>query len=275
MKDDNWSNKANNKKRAIAHHKRMIEKYGTYIDTGVERTIMYYFFPEDRTVDEKAVTYDTKIFVKDQDCISAIEEECKLYGFGMFVALLNFASYKEPGGRYMDGAMAQEEAICHNSVLYEVLDRCRDKFYDPNKTKLNKGLYNDNLLISPILFETETSRFNTNVITCAAPNKNAAQKYQNVSDEACEKAMKSRIDMILYSAYRQDIHSLVLGAFGCGVFGNDPKVVAALFKEAITGKYKGCFERIIFAVPKSGNKNYEAFLETFFDLIKLSYILMS
>ena len=56
------------------------------------------------------------------------------------------------------------------------------------------------------------------VITCAAPNKRAAQRYCNVSDEENSRVLESRIDFILDIAKRHKIDILVLGAFGCGVF---------------------------------------------------------
>ena len=42
--------------------------------------------------------------------------------------------------------------------------------------------------------------------------------------------------------------SIVLGAFGCGAYGNPPNHIAQLFKEVITGDFKGCFSHILFAI---------------------------
>lgn len=58
------------------------------------------------------------------------------------VCILNFASYKNPGGRFMDGSSAQEEMLCHSSILYNVLsnERFINNFYKPNKSRLNHAL---------------------------------------------------------------------------------------------------------------------------------------
>ena len=66
------------------------------------------------------------------------------------VAILNFASYKNPGGMFLNGSIAQEEALCHasNGVLFEVLssEKVFDAFYEQNRKMLNRALYHDNLL---------------------------------------------------------------------------------------------------------------------------------
>ena len=88
---------------------------------------------------------------------------------------------------FLAGSMAQEEAICHESILYNVL-REFPKYYEWNKKHLNKTLYLNRAIFSKnILFrrcnhEKVVEKY-ASVITCATPNKGTAQKYQNVSDE--------------------------------------------------------------------------------------------
>lgn len=53
-------------------------------------------------------------------------------------ALLNFASYKSPGGLFIEGSMAQEECLCHYSFLYNVLSQHPD-YYEYNNKNLNKN----------------------------------------------------------------------------------------------------------------------------------------
>lgn len=168
------------------------------------------------------------------------------------IAALNFASYKQPGGLFLGGSKAQEECLCHESWLYPVLssEYLQDKFYRPNAKRLNKALYNSNLMYTPgVPFVRGRNIVNVDVITCAAPNKKTAQKYQNVSDSEVANAMYHRIDSLLYAAATMKAEILILGAFGCGVFGNDLTEVSEMFKELLYKKYRGCFKHVVFAIP--------------------------
>lgn len=48
------------------------------------------------------------------DSVSAIFEE---HADNQKMAVLNFASYKNPGGMFIKGSKAQEECLCHESFL--------------------------------------------------------------------------------------------------------------------------------------------------------------
>ena len=178
------------------------------------------------------------------------------------IALLNFASYKHPGGMFMEGSIAQEEALCHESILYNVL-RLHDKdYYARNRASTNRALYNDNLLYSPdvIFIDPNDNVVKADVITSAAPNASAALKYSKVDEEDIFYALYSRIDHILYAAMDNHVDTLILGAYGCGVFGNDPCMVADIFIHYLCGKYYGQFNAIYFAIPRGkGNDNYDVF----------------
>ena len=62
-------------------------------------------------------------------------------------------------------------------------------------------------------------------------------------------------------AKNNEVDTLILGAYGCGVFGQDPYEVASIFKEYLD-ECK-CFKTVVFAVPNGKNGNYEAFIKTF------------
>ena len=175
------------------------------------------------------------------------------------ICALNFASYKRPGGMFLNGSSAQEESLCHESTLYNVLELFRGEFYEPNKKRLNKALYNDNMLYSPNIIFIQESKPTiigySDIITCAAPNKGAAQQYQGVSNEKCKKAMINRIESVLKVAYSQNVDVLILGAFGCGVFKNDPIDVATIFHTMLNNKYKKCFKKVIFAIPSMNKRD--------------------
>lgn len=187
-----------------------------------------------------------------KDTVSALFED--ITEQDGLVGILNFASYKNPGGGYLNGSYAQEEALCHVSTLYSVLCS-QSRFYNVNIHRLNNSLYTNRALYSPdIVFFSEDYDKYADVITCAAPNRKAALK-KGVSEEENETALKSRIKFIYNIANENQIDTLILGAYGCGVFGQNPKKVADLFLEYAKGKVK----TIIFAVPQG--KNYESFVE--------------
>ena len=180
--------------------------------------------------------------------------------------ILNFASYKNPGGGFIGGAVAQEEALCMESFLYNVLSdkKFMENHYEPNRKKLNNGIYGNNHIYSPdIRFFRDDKSTVSDVITCACPNRSMAIRYNQSLLPELNKAMEERTDTVLYSAYRHGAECLVLGAFGCGVFRNDPLLVAKSFSSLLEKKYKGIFTSVVFAVPDENSRNYRSFSEVF------------
>lgn len=174
-------------------------------------------------------------------------------------AILNFASYKQPGGMFLQGSKAQEECLCHESTLYNVLMRFEDTYYASNRKQLNRALYQNVALYSPdVYFERNDNSVKCDVITCAAPNFSAASKYCNVSREENTIVLESRIKFILYLAATQQVDTLILGAFGSGVFGQDAKEVARITMNLIK-HYDGVFKEVVFAVIDEKSANYQAF----------------
>jgi uncharacterized protein (TIGR02452 family) len=145
---------------------------------------------------------------------------------------LNFASYKNPGGAFLKGSCAQEESLCHESWLYNILARQTD-YYDWNKKHLNRGLYQDRALYTPdVEFEHNGKSAIADVLTCAAPNRSIIEKgYNNFTEDDNEAAMIERIvfmSQIVSMQAHKDV--LILGAWGCGVFKQDPEYVASLIR---------------------------------------------
>lgn len=177
--------------------------------------------------------------------------------------ILNFASFTHPGGNYIGGSMAQEEALCSESILYNVLRNFKFAFYNANLNHKNSCMYENRMLYSPdILFSRDCNgklnNTTADVITCAAPNKSAGQRNYKVTDTENTKFLKSRIAFILNVAAAKNVDTLILGAYGCGVFGQDPYEVARIFRSYLTGEYK-YFSKVIFAVP---DWKYETFNKT-------------
>ena len=184
-------------------------------------------------------------------------------------AVLNFASWTNPGGGVKTGANAQEESICRISTLYPCLaDReMMNRFYLPHREE-KSYLHNDDCIYTPrvIVFKTdamiprllpEDSWSRIDVITCAAPNlrlENGEKRW--IGDKDLLELHCRRIGRILDIA---GVENMVLGAFGCGVFLNDPEIVALASLKALENR-RCLFKKIEFAVYSGkGTANYNAF----------------
>ena len=83
-----------------------------------------------------------------------------------------------------------------------------------------------------------------------------------MSDEENTKVLRNRIKFVLDIAKDNNVSTLILGAYGCGVFGQDATEVANIFKECLTTTHK-CFDTVVFAVPSGRDGNYEKFVKVF------------
>lgn len=166
------------------------------------------------------------------------------------VTALNFASALSVGGRFLAGALAQEEDLCRCSALYPCLQAGRD-YYRENQAQ-GGALYTDHALWSPAVpFFRGTDNgllaapFAVSVITSPAPNTTRVR-----GDEASLLAatFRRRAAQVLAIAASEPPTSLVLGAWGCGAFGGDAEVVAEAFARALDEGFGRAFTRIVFAV---------------------------
>lgn len=258
-----WNRKDELKKKAKSHTEKMNTLYENEISECVNRTKVY-----DQTFSctknfEIKDDFNRKIIIEDINSVQAVFR----YVHGK-TAVLNFASYKNPGGKFLEGSSAQEEMLCHSSFLYNVLSEFDEDYYAFNRLTKNFALYTDRALYSPdVLFVDGNAEVCVDVITCAAPNKSAAQKYCHVSDEENYNALESRIRFVLHIAEKEKVDTLILGAYGAGVFGQDATEVAQIFKRLLIEEF-WTFEKIIFAIPDcSRNKNYKKFLDVMSDTI--------
>jgi uncharacterized protein (TIGR02452 family) len=170
----------------------------------------------------------------------------KLVDQGLKPLVLNFANGVVPGGGFLSGSRAQEETLCRSSSLYWTL--VGDPMYlhhsyrdEPDST--------DWAIVSPrvpfIFSDTQQplpQRRHLDVITSAAPYA------YTVGQPRSRSLLQSRIHRVLHIANALGYESLVLGAWGCGAFGNDPATTAADFKSALTGEFRHCFSDVVFAI---------------------------
>ena len=110
-------------------------------------------------------------------------------------------------------------------------------------------------------------------ISCAAPNlRNVVSNAYNpesgkavhISPSELNLLHRQRAKHILTVAAANEVNILVLGAFGCGAFANDPRVVADATFEALDEFIK-YFDVVEFAIycRKFETENYDAFLQTY------------
>lgn len=197
------------------------------------------------------------------------------------IAVLNFASATTPGGGVTKGSSAQEESLCRCSTLYPALtsNALWDAYYSVNREARNP-LYTDALIYTPGVTICKTDdQFperleqsdwtEVDVITCAAPNlrQRPGNQYNLdqsapvvVSPEELLALHKSRARHILTVAASKGVDAIVLGAFGCGAFQNDPTVVAEAYKSVLQ-EFNGYFSLIEFAIycRQRETANYDAF----------------
>lgn len=168
------------------------------------------------------------------------------------IAVLNFASAKNPGGGFLNGAMAQEESLAASSSLYASLIT-HEEYYRENRA-CKSMMYTDYSIYSPdvAFFRDGTFRLlpkpvAASVLTLPAVNMGQVKrKGENI--QQAELAMKHRMKLALAIFAYHKCENLILGAYGCGVFCNDPKQIAVWWKELLEEYFPYQFQSVIFAV---------------------------
>ncbi len=174
--------------------------------------------------------------------------------------VLNFASSKNPGGGFINGAMAQEESLAASGGLYKTLT-VNEGYYRANRA-CGTMIYTDHAIYSPdvVFFRNGSFQLIETPVTASVltlPAVNMGQVLQKGEDQAlAEQAMKRRMELALALFAENGDSNLVLGAYGCGVFRNDPVKIAAWWRELLEGGYGRYFDSIVFAVlDHSGKQN--------------------
>jgi uncharacterized protein (TIGR02452 family) len=182
-----------------------------------------------------------------------------LAGQGQRVAALNFASAKNPGGGFLTGARAQEESLARASGLYATL--LGDPMYDHHRSHPDP-LYTTWVIYSPEVpvFRLDEGQllgepYCCSFLTSPAVNVGALRHRDRRGDEV-RRVMQERVERVLGVAALHGHEVLVLGAWGCGVFRNDPGQVAELFQAALAGRFRGAFTRVAFAVLDSSAEQH-------------------
>jgi uncharacterized protein (TIGR02452 family) len=192
---------------------------------------------------------------------TTLEVAASMDEYADIVTVQNFASGHHVGGGYLKGRDAQEEYLCRATGLYECLSRSKcAKFYVlANSDK--PGLNSDNVILSPRVpvFRKDDSTLReevslVNVISCAGVN------MRKTTNKEYEHAMNMRCRRVLEAAVGMGAKYLVLGAFGAGVFRNDPHKVAGYFSAWLKKDFYNVFTEVVFAIAgPEDSPNLKAF----------------
>jgi uncharacterized protein (TIGR02452 family) len=159
---------------------------------------------------------------------------------------LNFANGVQPGGGFLRGARAQEEALCRSSALYQTL--VGDRMYDEHRKRplpdsTDWAIYSPDV---PVFRQDDGAELPQpwllSFLTCAAPYAPA------IGQPRAGDLLQQRVHRVLAIARSYGHGALVLGAWGCGAFGNDPQRTAMDFRQALEGEFWGVFSDIVFAI---------------------------
>ena len=209
----------------------------------------------------------THIEVTDETTLAAAQRLCAQ---GSVPYALNFASAKNPGGGFLNGAHAQEEGLARSSGLYASLRSARE-FYNFHRAQ-GDLLYSDHMIYSPRVpvFRDDAGRlleepYEVAFLTSAAPNRGAIRDENTAA--RIRDVLHGRARKVLAVALANGHQRLVLGAWGCGVFRNDPTEVAEVFAELLRpgGEFTDRFEHVVFAVwdTAKGAPRHTAFQNVF------------
>ena len=190
------------------------------------------------------------------------------------IGVLNFASAVHPGGGFLKGSMAQEESLCYVSNLYHTQLK-QPKFYERFKNE-KAGVYSSSLIVSRDVQFIKNEQFELLeepvtcdvVITSAAVNVGLLKKYTSLYEtkediNKINEIMENRIRGIIKHFVIEGCDTIILGAYGCGVFKNNPYDVARRFRKVLMEEKLGNhFTDVVFAIPKSTrDNNYRCFKE--------------
>jgi uncharacterized protein (TIGR02452 family) len=190
--------------------------------------------------------HSTRIEVTNETTLSAHQRHLDK---GHNAVSLNFASATQPGGGFLGGARAQEEYLCRSSALIVTIkDSPMYEYHRDNWTPF----YSDAMIYSgdvPVFRDDQHELLATpylaSFITSAAP---LAKKVPPHEHPKLPNVIFHRILKILSVAKSKGHESLILGAWGCGAFGNDGHIVSELFHRALNVEFTGSFKEVTFAI---------------------------
>ena len=218
------------------------------VNESVQGTITY--SPEVQLSNGIQLGNQTVIEVKNETTLNAVKRLIAM-GYDDPVAL-NFASAESPGGGFLHGARAQEEYLARSSALYFCL--VNNPMYRYHLSHLDP-FYSDYVIYSPevVIIRDDDGNlldvpYKSSMITSPAVHANGVRRYKPEQGKEIAGVMWKRILKVFAVAVEQKHTAIVLGAWGCGAFGNDGDEIAALFQKALEDNFRGAFDHVIFAI---------------------------
>lgn len=186
---------------------------------------------------------ETRVQVANETTLAAA---WRLVERGLRPLALNFANGVCPGGGFLSGARAQEEVLCRSSALHQTL--VGDRMYEEHRKRPRQdstawAIYSPDVPV----FRTDDGAalprpWQLSFVTCAAPYAPAIGQPESAD------LLRSRLHRVLAIARAYGHAALVLGAWGCGAFDNDPHRTAIDFRHALEHEFSGAFSDVVFAI---------------------------
>ena len=250
--DNNFAKKHFMAAKAREHHYEMENRYRQETAKSIRDSVVY--GGDQREPENIAEVRIPDVYLLNTDSVSALFDN---FRDDKKICVLNFASYKNPGGMFLEGSSAQEEALCHESNLYEILSSSSlSGYYAWNNQNKNRSLYKNRAIYIPdVMFRRDDKEVKADVLTCAAPNIGAALRYKMADEEENISEIIDRIQFMSNILNEQKVNIFIAGAWGCGVFRQYPNEICNAFYGT---KYGESLEKVIHPIPGE-NGNYEQF----------------
>ncbi|MEG4074045.1 TIGR02452 family protein [Microcoleus sp. Pol14C2] len=241
-----------------------ISKYGHVINFATEQKLAEKNTKLYRPEEVENLLQNTQCDAKQSLLVEVTDETTQVAAYRLVkgegcrdLVLLNYASARNPGGGFINGAKAQEEDLARCSGLYPC-QLTQPEYYEANRSQ-DSLLYTDYLIYSPKVpwfrirsRELLDDYFLASVITAPAPNAGQVLRRDPNALPDIEKALRRRAGYVLAVAQDNGHRSLLLGAWGCGVFCNDASMVADAFGQWLESpRFHGCFDRVVFGIYDS------------------------
>lgn len=205
-----------------------------------------------------------RIEVADETTASAVAR------LGGVLGVLVSASGTEPGGGLARSVAGQEEDLCATSGWWACA-RAIPAFHDAHRAA--EPLCNSGVVASfpdVPFFATAAGALpaviRATMVAAAAPDaRGLTLSGQAAMDLGPALTARVRGQLAVFRAL--GLRRLVLAAFGCGAYGNDPRDVALTYRAALVdGGFGGAFDHVVFAIssgPRSGIPALSAFHRVF------------